>query len=101
MMLIHEDSYYTYNQALHFVLPVNLDAKRLCYSVIVLEGTAASRHDTQVFWCGAIVVFVVRLQLSHEFDACIYSVRFEFEEVQAATDGIVARFAREVYEFRK
>jgi hypothetical protein len=101
MMLVHDESFHTYYQALHLILPDNLDAKRFCYLVVVLESTAASRHDTQVFWGGTIVVFVVCLQLSHELNACVYPVRLEFEEVQPATDRIVARFAREVYEFRE
>lgn len=39
----------TYDQTLHLVLPKNLDAQRICYSIIVLERTASCRHDTQIF----------------------------------------------------
>jgi hypothetical protein len=98
MFRLRTCSFRTYYQALHFVFTKYLYAQRFGYLIIVLECTTASCHDAQVLWCCAIVVFVVGLQLAHELDARIYSVRLEFDEVQSATDRIVARFAREIYE---
>jgi hypothetical protein len=98
MLQVRQRTFLTYYQALHLIFSQNLDAQRFGYLVIVLESTTTGRHDAQVFGCCAIVVFVIGLQLAHELDARIYPVRFKFEEVQSATDRIVARFAREVYQ---
>jgi hypothetical protein len=87
----------TYYKAFHFVFPFHFHAQSFRYLVIVLESTTTCRHDAQVFWCRAIVLFVVGLQLAHKLNACIYPVCLELEEVQSATNRIVARFAREVY----
>ena len=66
---------------------------------MVLERTTASRHDTQVRRPGSIVVLLISLELAHELYARIYPVCLELEEVQTSTDRIVARLAREVYQF--
>jgi hypothetical protein len=42
---------------------------------------------------------VVSLQLAHKLNASIDVVRLELEEVEAAANRIVARFAGEVDEF--
>jgi hypothetical protein len=84
---------HTDDQALHLVFPHDFHAQRFCYAVIVLEGTAARRHDAELLWCRAIVVFVVCLQLAHKLDACVYPVGLELEEVEAAAYRIVAIFA--------
>jgi hypothetical protein len=66
---------------------------------VVLECTAASCHDAQVWRPGSIVVLLVGLELAHELYARIYPVCLELEEVQTSAYRIVAGFARKVYKF--
>jgi hypothetical protein len=72
---------HTYNQAFHFILAIDLYAQRFCYPVVVLERTTTGRHDAELLFARAIVMLVVGMQLAHKFDACVYPVRLELEEV--------------------
>lgn len=90
----------TCDQTLHLVFPNDFHTQRFCDFVIVLVCTAACRHDAEVAGTCAIVS-VVRDQLAHEVYACVYSVGFELEEVQAPTEGVVALFAGEVHKLCK
>jgi hypothetical protein len=86
----------TNDQTLHLVFANDLDAKRVGDPVIILERAAARRHDAKVARRGAIGVLVVGLQLAHKFDAGVYPVRLELEEVEAPAHRIVAGLTREV-----
>jgi hypothetical protein len=49
--------------------------------VVVLERTTTSRHNTQVWRFGSIVLLLVGLELAHELYTRIYPVCLELEEV--------------------
>jgi len=87
----------TFNQTLHLILPPDLDAEHLGDPVVVLESTAPRRQNAQLFGLGAMLL-LVGLQFAHKLDAGIDALRLKLEEVQPATERVVARFAREVDE---
>ena len=87
----------TCDQTLHLIFPNNLDPECFCDLVVVLVGAAPCRHDADIAG-GCAIVSVVRDQVAHEVDACVYPVGFELEKVQPATERVVAMFAGEVHE---
>jgi hypothetical protein len=71
----------TYDQALHLVFPYDFYIQCLLDLVVVLERTTTSRHNTQVWRFGSIVLLLVGLELAHELYTRIYPVCLELEEV--------------------
>lgn len=75
----------TNDQALHLLLPQDIDVQRLLQLVVEFESPSARGHNTQLITRLAIALLVLLLELANKVDANVDPVGFEVDEVQPAS----------------
>lgn len=86
----------TDNEALHLLFAQDIHTQNVAHLIVELECATTRRHDAQGVWLGAIECLLLVLQVAHELDAVVYAIRFEIEEVEAATRLLGAGLAGEI-----